>query len=31
MVIKTTDVWTEQRANHTECFDGAFINCIEKW
>jgi len=29
MVIKTTDVWTEQRANHTECFDGAFIDGIE--
>ena len=29
MLIKTTDVWTEQRANHTECFDGAFIDGIE--
>lgn len=29
MLIQTTDVWTEQRANHTECFDGAFIDNIE--
>ncbi len=30
MIIKTTDVWTEQYPNHYDCFNGAFIDGIEK-
>ena len=30
MTIKTTDVWTEQYPNHYDCFNGAFIDGIEK-
>lgn len=27
--ISTTDVWTEQHANHYDCFNGAFVDGIE--
>lgn len=29
MIIKSTDVWTEQYPNHYECLNGAFIDGIE--
>lgn len=29
MLIKTTDVWTEQNSNQYECFNGAFIDGID--
>lgn len=25
-IIKTIDLWTEQKENHYECFNGAFID-----
>lgn len=28
-VIKTIDLWTEQRENHYECFNGAFVDGFE--
>ncbi len=27
--ISTTDIWTEQHANHYDCFNGAFVDGIE--
>jgi len=29
-IIKTIDLWTEQHENHYECFNGAFVDGIEK-
>ena len=31
MIIKTTDVWTEQYPNHYECFNGTFIDGIDEF
>lgn len=28
--IKTLDIWTEQYPNHYECFNGAFIDGMDK-
>lgn len=28
-VIKTIDLWTEQKDNHYECFNGAFVDGFE--
>ena len=30
-IIKTIDLWTEQHANHFECFSGAFIDGFDKY
>jgi len=29
-IIKTIDLWTEQHANHYECFNGAFVDGFEE-
>ena len=29
-VIQTIDVWTEQIDNHTDCFNGAFVDGFEE-
>ena len=28
-IIRTIDLWTEQRDNHYECFNGAFVDGFE--
>ena len=30
MIIRTIDLWTEQKINHYECFNGAFVDGFEK-
>lgn len=30
MIIKSIDLWTEQKVNHYECFNGAFIDGFQK-
>ena len=28
-IVKTIDLWTEQRDNHQDCFNGAFVDGCE--